>query len=320
MVFLAGSWASAAPPSGGVITVDPSLPAYQRTSGVSGSLKMAGSDTMVNVATAWAEGFRRFYPSVQPGIEGKGSNTAIPALIEGAVDFGPMSRDVSADEISAFDRKFGYKPTQLKVAVDVLAVYVHKDNPIEGLTLEQLDAIYSTARNDGAKNDIRTWGDLGLKGEWAQRPISLYSRNAASGTYTYFKDHVLKKGDFKDSVKEQPGSSAVVQGVANDRYSIGYSGIGYKSADARAVPLADKTGAFVAPDIENGLSGKYPLSRFLLLSVNYRPGSTLDPLKREFIKYVYSRQGQEDVIKEGFYPVPPKIRAKAMLSVGIDSK
>lgn len=299
------------------VTVDPSIPAYQPVQGISGTIKSAGSDTMVNLMTIWTEGFRKFYPGVQPSIEGKGSGTAMPALIEGTVDFGPMSREVNGDEVAAFEKKFGYKPTQLPTAVDMVGVFVHKDNPIEGLSLQQLDAIFSATRKRGYKSDIRTWGDLGLTGDWQNKPISLYGRNAASGTYTFFKEHVLKKGDFKASVKEQPGSSAVIGGVAEDKYGIGYSGIGYKTADVRTVPLSDKSAEFVPAEVQNAYTGKYPLSRFLLLSVNYKPGSELDPLKREFVKYVFSRDGQQDVIKEGFFPVPPKVRDKALTNVGL---
>jgi phosphate transport system substrate-binding protein len=299
------------------ITVDASVPAYQPVAGIAGTIKSAGSDTMVNLMTVWTEGFRKMHPGVQPSIEGKGSGTAMPALIEGTVDFGPMSREVNADEVAAFEKKYGYKPTQLRTAVDMVGVFVHKDNPIEGLSLQQLDAMFSETRKRGYKTDIRTWGDLGLTGEWANKPISLYGRNAASGTYTYFKEHVLKKGDYKSSVKDQPGSSAVIGGIASDKYGIGYSGIGYKTADVKAVPLSDKSAEFVDAEVQHAYTGKYPLSRFLLLSVNYKPSSELDPLKREFVKYVFSQQGQQDVVKEGFFPVPPKVRAKALESVGI---
>ncbi len=311
-----GADAAAKAPANAV-TVDPSIPHYEPVQGVSGTIKSAGSDTMVNLMTIWTEGFRKMYPAVQPSIEGKGSGTAMPALIEATVDFGPMSREVNGDEIAVFEKKFGYKPTQLRTAVDMVGVFVHKDNPIEGLSLQQLDAIFSETRKRGYKSEIRTWGDLGLTGEWANKPISLYGRNAASGTYTYFKEHVLKKGDFRNSVKEQPGSSAVIGGVAEDKYSIGYSGIGYKTADVRTVPLSDKSAEFVDAAVQNAYSGKYPLSRFLLLSVNYKPASALDPLKREFIKYAFSHEGQQDVVKEGFFPVPPKVREKALLSVGL---
>ena len=211
----------AAAPAGAQVTVDEKLAEYEPTSGVTGTIKSVGSDTMNNLMSLWAEGFNKFYPAVRVEIEGKGSSTAPPALIEGTANFGPMSRDMKASEIDEFEAKFGYKPTLLPTSIDMLAVYVNKDNPIEGLSLPQVDAIFSGTRKLGAAKDITKWGDVGLTGAWATGPISLYGRNSASGTYGYFKEHALGKGDFKDSVKEQPGSSAVVQGVASEKLGIG---------------------------------------------------------------------------------------------------
>jgi len=301
------------------VKVDPKLPRYLPVEGVSGSVKSVGSDTMNKLMALWGEGFHERYPDVSIEIEGKGSSTAPPALIKGASTFGPMSRAMKDKEIEDFEKAFGYVPTSLPSAIDMLAVYVHKDNPIarSGLTLQQVDAIFSKTRKGGHAREIRTWGEVGLTGEWAGKPISLYGRNSASGTYGYFKDHALFKGDFKDSVKEQPGSSAVVQGVASDRYGMGYSGIGYKTADVAAVPLAaDARSELVAAEPENAYTGEYPLARFLYLYVNYKPGTRLDPLRREFVRYVYSRQGQEDVVKDGYFPVTAGIAADALASVG----
>jgi phosphate transport system substrate-binding protein len=200
----------------------------------------------------------------------------------------------------------------------MLAVYVHKDNPIKGLTMQQVDAIFSKGRKGGLEKDIRTWGDAGLTGEWADRPISLYGRNSASGTYGFFKEHALFGGDYKDSVKEQPGSSSVVQGVASDRFGVGYSGIGYKTADVKAVSLAAKAGQpFVDAVPDNAYSGDYPMSRFLWLYVNAKPGAPLDPLRREFVRYIFSKQGQEDVVKDGYYPVTAPIAREQMAKVGL---
>lgn len=201
----------------------------------------------------------------------------------------------------------------------MLAVYVHKDNPIKGLSLAQVDAIFSKTRKLGAKSDITTWGQVGLTGEWATKPISLYGRNSASGTYGFFKEHTLGKGDFKDSVKEQPGSSAVVQGVASDKFAMGYSGIGYKTADVNAVPLASAAGEDpVAAAPENAYTGEYPLSRYLLMYANIKPNAKLDPMRREFIKFVFSKQGQEVVVKDGYYPVTAKIAEKTLKDAGIE--
>ena len=299
--------------------VDKNLPAYAPGTGVSGNIKSVGSDTMNNLMTFWAEQFQKHYPNVSIEIEGKGSSTAPPAIIDGSSTFGPMSRKMKSKEMDAFVEKFGYKCVQLRTAIDMLAVYVHKDNPIAktGLTLQQVDAVFSKTRKGGAAMDAKTWGDLGLTGAWASRPITLYGRNSASGTYGYFKDHALFKGDFKDTVKEQPGSSSVVTSVASDLGGIGYSGIGYKTADVATVPLAATPGQFVSATPDNAYSGRYPLARFLWLSVNYKPGSQLEPLRREFLKLVFSYPGQESVAKDGYFPVPAAIAKAELAQVGI---
>ena len=285
-------------------SLDPKLADYKAVSGVSGSLKSIGSDTLNNLMTLWAEGFKSAYPNVKIEIEGKGSSTAPPALIAGTAQFGPMSRPMKGKEVEYFEKKFGYKPIPIRSAVDALAVFVHKDNPIKCLTLLQVDALFSKTRKGGGEKDVTTWGLLGLTGEWAGRPISLYGRNSASGTYGYFKEVALFNGDYKDSVKEQPGSSTVVQGVATDKGAIGYSGIGYRTADVRAVPLAAKTGAecFDA-NADNAYAGDYPLARFLYVYVNVNPNRPLDPLRAEFIRFVYSKQGQQAVLKDGYFPI-----------------
>jgi phosphate transport system substrate-binding protein len=299
------------------VKIDPSLGAYKPVSGVSGAIKGVGSDTMNNLMALWGEDFRKAYPNVNIEVEGKGSSTAPPALITGTATFGPMSRLMKSQEIDEFEAKYGYKPTGLRTAIDMLAVYVHKDNPIEFLTLQQVDAIFSATRKGGLTEDITTWGQLGLTGEWSDKPISLYGRNSASGTYGYFKEHAIFKGDYKDSVKEQPGSASVVQAVASDKYGIGYSGIGYKTADVRAVPLkADASSPAVPAAAEHAYDGTYPLARFLYLYVNHKPGSELDPLRAEFIKYVFSKDGQQNVIKDGYYPVSSRIAAEDLAAVG----
>lgn len=300
------------------VQVDPQLPVYKPVQGVSGTVKSIGSDTMNNLMTLWTEGFKTFYPNVTVAIEGKGSSTAPPALIAGTADYGPMSRPMKQAELDEFEKAFGYKPTPLSAAIDMLAVFVHKDNPLQGLTLKQVDAVFSATRNRGLTADLRTWGDLGLTGAWAQQPISLYGRNSASGTYGFFKEHVLAKGDYKASVKEQPGSSAVVGAVAGDKFAMGYSGIGYKTADVRALPLASEQGEpFVPAEPAHAYTGDYPLSRFLYLYVNYKPGAQLDPLRAEFVKFVFSKQGQEVVVKDGFYPVTAEMARGALRSAGL---
>ena len=287
------------------LKVDPALQPYQRVSGVSGSLNSVGSDTMNNMLTLWAETFRKMYPNVKIQIEGKGSGTAPPALIAGTSQFGPMSRPMRTTEIDQFESKYGYKPTQIRTSYDALAVYVNKDNPLEKLTLAQVDALFSKTRRRGGKG-AATWGTLGLTGDWASRPISLYGRNSASGTYGFFKEHVLQNGDFKDEVKEQPGSASVVQGVTEDRFGVGYSGIGYKTSGVKALQLAEKD-QFFDGAYANVTSGKYPLSRFLYLYINKAPGKPLDPPVKEYLKLILSKEGQEVVVKDGYLPLPANL-------------
>lgn len=287
----------------GLARAESDLPAYKSVSGVSGNMNSIGSDTLNNLMTYWSEAFQAMYPNVNIQIEGKGSSTAPVALIEGTSQLGPMSRDMKSSEIDAFEAKFGYKPTPIRVAIDALAVFVHKDNPIKGLSLDQVDSIYSSTYKRGGTN-ISQWGELGLGGKWTSLPISLYGRNSASGTYGFFKDDALKKGDFKTSVKEQPGSSAVVQGVGSDLSGIGYSGIGYKTSEVRALPISGGGADYKEPNMENCLNGDYPLARFLYVYVNKAPNQPLDLSTSEFLKMVLAKEGQDIVAKDGYFPLP----------------
>ncbi len=292
----------------GAESVDPNFKEYSKASGVSGNLSSVGSDTLNNLMTLWAEEFKRFYPNVNIQIQGMGSSTAPPALTEGTANLGPMSRPMKDVEIEAFEQKYGYKPTGVPVAIDALAVYVHKDNPIQGLVMAQVDAIYSATRKCGYGDNISNWGQLGATGALAGQPLQLYGRNSVSGTYGYFKEHALCQGDFKDTVNEQPGSASVVQGVTKSLNGIGYSGIGYKTSGVRAVPLAKAEGGeFVSATAENAVSGRYPLSRFLYVYVNKGPNKPLAPLEGEFFKMVLSKSGQQVVVKDGYIPLPVKI-------------
>jgi len=294
------------------IQLDPDLSDYKPVSGISGNLNSIGSDTLNNLMTFWAEGFAKIYPNVKIQIEGKGSSTAPPALIAGTSQLGPMSRKMKLEEVDAFEKKYGYKPRMISVALDALAVYVHKDNPISALTMQQLDGIFSSTRKRGSEN-LGNWGQAGLTGEWASKPISLYGRNSASGTYGFFKEHVMNKGDYKSSVKEQPGSASVVQGVENDLGGIGYSGIGYKTSGVKALSVAFKKGP-IAPTQANVESFEYPIARYLYIYINKDPVKGLDPLVQEFIRYVVSKEGQEIVIKDGYFPLNAK-KAKEMLKL-----
>ena len=293
------------------VSVDSDIPGYQPVSGISGNLSSVGSDTLANLMTLWAETFKKNYPNVNIQIQAAGSSTAPPALTEATSNFGPMSRKMKSKELAAFEDRYGYKPTAIPVAIDALAVYVNKDNPIKGLSIPEVDAIFSSTRKCGHDSDIQTWGDLGLTGAWQKRDIQLYGRNSVSGTYGYFKKKALCKGDYKNSVNEQPGSASVVQSVSQSLNGVGYSGIGYKTSGVRAVPLAKKEGRpFVAATPENAVAGNYPLSRFLYVYVNKHPNKPLPPLEKEFIKMVLSKQGQEVVLKDGYIPLPARVAEK----------
>lgn len=308
LVMSASAWSQA--------TVDPALPSYEKTSGVSGNLSSVGSDTLANVMTLWAEEFKRIYPNVNVQIQAAGSSTAPPALTEGTSNVGPMSRLMKDKEVEAFEKKYGYKPTPISVAIDALAVFVHKDNPIKGLTLQQVDAIFSSTRTCGAPEAITSWGQLGLGGAWATREIQLYGRNSVSGTYGYFKEHALCKGDYSNNVNEQPGSASVVQSVSSSLNGIGYSGIGYTTSSVRAVPLAREPGQdFVEATPEMALTGTYPLARFLYVYINKEPGKPLPPLTHEFITMVLEKQGQQVVVKDGYIPLPAAVAARELAKI-----
>jgi phosphate transport system substrate-binding protein len=299
-------------------SVDPALPEYETASGVSGNLSSVGSDTLANLMTLWAEEFKRAYPNVNIQIQAAGSSTAPPALTEATSNLGPMSRKMKDKEIEAFENRYGYKPTAVPVAIDALAVYVHKDNPIAGMSIADVDAVFSSTRKCGSNTDISSWGQAGLTGAWDRRDIQLFGRNSVSGTYGYFKKKALCKGDFKNTVNEQPGSASVVQSVSTSINGIGYSGIGYKTASVRAVPLSRKRGqAFVEATPENAVAGSYPLSRFLYVYVNKAPNKSLAPLEREFLKLVLSRVGQEVVVKDGYIPLPAKVAERTLSELGI---
>ncbi len=302
------------------VKVDPKLPSYAKVAGVTGNLNSVGSDSLNNLMTFWVEKFQQAYPNVKIQVEGKGSGTAPPALIAGTAQIGPMSREMKAEEMDQFVKKYGYQPTKIEVALDTLGVFVNKNNKVKSLSLDQLDGIFSKTRKSGV-NEIKTWGDLGLPGEFQAKPISLYGRNSASGTYGFFKEHPLRGGDYKDTVKEQPGSSSVVQSVGTDKFAIGYSGIGYKTSEVRAVPISRTTGgeAFEA-NYQNALSGKYPIARFLYIYVNQDPKKPADPLIQQFMAFVLSRQGQEIVVKDGYYPLIPRMQSEQAAKLKISYK
>ncbi|CAI8154489.1 MAG: Phosphate-binding protein PstS [Pseudidiomarina mangrovi] len=316
--FLSASLVAVLSVSANAQKVTDDLPVYEKVSGLSGNLSSVGSDTLANMMTFWAEEFKRLYPNVNMQIQAAGSSTAPPALTEGTSNFGPMSRAMKSKEIEAFEKRHGYKPTEVRVAIDALAVFAHKDNPIEGMTIAQVDAIFSSTRLCGATEEVSRWGDLGLTGSWENRDLQLYGRNSVSGTYGYFKEVALCDGDFRNNVNEQPGSASVVQSVSTSLNAIGYSGIGYMTSGVKTVPLAlEEGGEFVDATTENALAGKYPLSRFLYIYVNKHPNKPLDPATAEFIKFMLSKTGQEIVDKDGYIPVPRIVVEQELERLGL---
>ncbi|MCL1141615.1 PstS family phosphate ABC transporter substrate-binding protein [Shewanella gaetbuli] len=296
--------------------IDETLPVYEKTSGVSGNLSSVGSDTLANMMTLWAEEFKHIYPNVNIQIQAAGSSTAPPALTEGTSQFGPMSRKMKPNEVESFEKHFGYQPTAIRVAIDALAVFVHKDNPIKGLSIEQIDGIFSSTNKCGGQQ-VERWGDLGLDGNWAAKDVQLYGRNSVSGTYGYFKEKALCKGDFRANVNEQPGSASVVQSVSQGLNAIGYSGIGYKTAGVKAVAVSKKGDNYVEATSANAANGTYPLSRYLYVYINKHPNKDLSPMDREFIRYILSKQGQQVVEKDGYVPLPRSVIAKDLEKAGI---
>jgi phosphate transport system substrate-binding protein len=291
---------------------------YQRLNGISGTLSSAGSDTLANLMTLWAEDFNREYPNVIIQIQAAGSSTAPPALVEQTASLGPMSRRMKEIELQAFESRYGYPPTAIPVALDALAVYVHKDNPLQGLTIAELDAIFSSTRRCGQTKALETWADLGLPKPWGQHKIRMFGRNSVSGTYGFFKQIALCNGDFRNSVGEQPGSGSVVQAISGSLNGVGYSGIGYRTSSVRAVPIAlDKNSPYIDANAVNAMSGDYPLARFLLIYINRRPNQELPPLEREFIRFVLSRTGQESVLKDGYIPLPSLVIDSTLESLDI---
>jgi phosphate transport system substrate-binding protein len=295
-----------------------SLPKYQKVAGVSGNLSSVGSDTLSGMTTLWLEEFKSLYPNVNAQIQASGSATAPPALAEGTAQFGPMSRAMRMREVEAFEREHGYKPTALRVAIDAIGVFVHMDNPVKGLNFKQLDSLFSSTMRCGARQPIHSWAQLGIKASWGQRSVQLFGRNSVSGTYGYFKKNALCGGDFNRSVNEQPGSASVVQAVSSSIHSIGYSGIGYRVSGTRLLPVAKEGNHYIDPSDENVLSGAYPLSRYLYIYVNKNPSRSLEPIEEAYIRFIFSREGQNIVQSDGYVPVSYEFAQNELNKVGLE--
>jgi phosphate transport system substrate-binding protein len=295
------------------------LPVYTKQAGIAGNLLSVGSDTLAGVMSLWVEAFQSYYPNANLQMQASGSSTAPPALIQGTAQLGLMSRIMRHREVDAFEQTYGYPPVALKVAVDAIGIFVHQDNPIQGLNFQQIDAIFSITLRCGARRKITSWSQLGITSGWARRSIQSFGRNAVSGTYGYFKKYALCQGDFSPSVNEEPGSASVVQSVASSINAIGYSGIGYTVSGARVVPIARYDGTdYVLPTHENILSGTYPLARYLYVYLNKNPNHRLSPIEAAFVRFIFSREGQSMVAREGYVPVSPQIAQHELAKVDLD--
>ncbi len=293
------------------------LPDYQKMAPLSGSITSIGSDSLAGVFSLWGEAFKTYYPNVNVQVQASGSSTAAPALTQGMAQFGPMSRPMRLKELKAFEAEYGYKPTQLKVAIDAIGIFVHKDNPLQGVSFQQIDAIFSATLRCGGNKPLHSWAELGLQTDWSTRRFQLFGRNSVSGTYGYFKQAVLCGGDFKERVNELPGAASVVQSVASSINAIGYSGVGYGVSGAKMLPVAERGSRYITANRETILSGEYPLSRYLYIYINKHPAKALSLLEKEFIRFIYSKQGQQIVEKEGYVAISEPLAIKELEKAGL---
>ena len=301
------------------LLVDSGLERYSPKAQVSGGFKVQGSDTMHALMRRLVVDFQTRQPKVSIDLRSGGSTKAITEFLEppqpGRIVVKEerakqallvsSSRELTDSEMKQFSAQRGYEPLIMPIAVDAVALYVHKDNPLPGLTLDQADAIFSTDRRRGLKKDIGLWGDLAMDNGWEQARIQLYGRDRRSGTRAFFQEHVMAGGEFKPTVQEVPGAASVILALSRDPLGIGYSGIGLQTSSVRIVPVADIQGMpWVAPSAATVADQSYPLRRLLYLYFDKEPGASLPPAVQEFLTFVKSREGQETVVRAGFYPLP----------------
>ncbi|MFB6326867.1 PstS family phosphate ABC transporter substrate-binding protein [Pantoea deleyi] len=297
------------------VTLLPGL-AIAQPGPLTGNLSSVGSDTLGYLMTLWSEDFSRQVPGVNVQVQASGSSTAPTALAAGAAQLGPMSRPMQADERQAFEARYGYPPLAVPVAMDALVVVVNQRNPLQQIAPRQLDAIFSVTRLCGARDVPLRWGDLGLTGaQWRSRPIQRYGRNSASGTWGFFKQQALCRGDFRSDVAEFPGSAAVVQAVAGNPRSIGYASFGFHLSGVKMLAVTSDQGQAIVPDADAIRSGRYPWARPLYLYVNKAPGKPLPPLVAAFLQQVLSVQGQRRVSEAGYLPLSESQIAQAQASL-----
>jgi phosphate transport system substrate-binding protein len=274
------------------------LPPYPTVAGLTGKVTSIGASGTTNLIARAAAEFKQIYPGVTLQVTAGLTSIGPPALVEGRADVVPMSRPLLPEEVKTFRAKYGYPPTEIKVAADALAVYVEKRNPVDGLTLAQLDAIFSRTRRRGGPA-IETWGQAGLTGDWVDRPIPLYGYGPTDGVHQVFRQQVLLGGEYRLSLQVVPAGSLIVQDVAADPSAIGCASIFFASKRTRAVPIAGDDGRFYAPTDDNVRSLRYPLTRFVTICVNKPPGRPLPPATAEFLRYLLSAEGQQTVAAGG---------------------
>ena len=280
---------------------------------LAGNLTSVGSDTLGNLMAVWGENFSRQYPGINVQIQAAGSSTAPTALAAGAAQLGAMSRPMQIAERQLFEDRYGYPPLAVPVALDALVVVVNQDNPLPGLNVEQLDAIFSVTRNCGSPASPTHWGDLQLtQPGWAARSLERFGRNSASGTWGFFKQQALCNGDFRNDVGEYPGSAAVVQAVAGTLNGIGYASAGFHISGVKTVPVARSGSDWIAPTSDNIRSGLYPYARPLYIYVNKQPGKPLEPLTATFLRLALSAEGQAKVSQSGYLPLSEAQRRQAL--------
>jgi phosphate transport system substrate-binding protein len=302
--------------------VDGGIPSYVAKANLSGAIAVAGSDTMQPMVARIASSFKQSQPDVKIAVQGGGSDAALSAFVQGIaasrrgdgnvrghlssndVDLLASSRPLTAEERRDFQSRHGYEPVEIPIALDTVAIYVNRDNPVQGLTMEQLDAIFGKTRKRGMAEDITTWGQVGLPAAWAQQPIHLYGRDKRSGTRHVFVQEVLLGGDMKPTVREEPGPAMEILDISRDATGIGYAGIGFQASTVRIVPLAIRSGqSFVFPAAQTAADGSYPLARTLYLYAKKGPKADIDPPVMEFLRFINSREGQDIVAKTGYFPL-----------------
>jgi phosphate transport system substrate-binding protein len=297
------------------IVLDAGLPTYSRASSLAGTVNSVGSSTLSNLLFRWSTDFKQLYPNVEINIVGGGSDSAPAALMAGTADLAPMSRPMNATEIAAFKTKFGYEPTRVTVALDAIAMYVNKNNPLKQISLKQIDAIFSSTYKRGSA-PIKTWDQLGLVGgQWQSAKIETKSPSRTQGIYGLFRELALDGGDFRFDLKPEPVASSIVQGVGADEKAMGFASYFYASARARALAVAKTDeGPFVLPTQDGVLSGAYPLSRMLYIYVNKPANGALPAVARELLRFVCTEPGQAVVARDGNYPLSAALATKECLA------